>query len=183
MGGANGALPAVRRFAEATARLSGGTVSVAQHTRLFEMHSLTPADPVPGGLRQATYDELELATEWFGAFMADADEQAGRTAGSSPHEVFDEESMRKRIGRGQLWFWLDEHGERVHLTGVNPPSFGVARIGPVYSHPASGDAAGPARRSLRPRPGCCVTASRRVSSPTRRTRPRTRSTNGWVSRP
>jgi predicted GNAT family acetyltransferase len=24
---------------------------------------------------------------------------------------------------------------RVHLTGVNPPSFGVARVGPVYTPP------------------------------------------------
>ncbi|MCY7374290.1 MAG: hypothetical protein LH461_11440, partial [Spirochaetaceae bacterium] len=37
---------------------------------------------------------------------------------------------------GQLWFWVDEAGERVHLTGANPPSFGVARLGPVYTPPA-----------------------------------------------
>src|SRR3954447_22648107 len=136
VGGANGALPAVRRFADTTARLTGAAVSVSQHTRLFEMHALTPAAAVPGSLRQATYDDVDLATEWFGAFMADADEQAGRTRGSSPHEATDEASVRKRIDRGALWFWVDDHGERVHLTGVNVPSFGVARIGPVYTPPA-----------------------------------------------
>ena len=41
-----------------------------------------------------------------------------------------------RIEHGNYWFWLDEAGERVHLTGANPPAFGVARIGPVYTPPA-----------------------------------------------
>jgi predicted GNAT family acetyltransferase len=31
-----------------------------------------------------------------------------------------------------LWVWEDA-GRVVHLTGVNPPSAGVARIGPVYT--------------------------------------------------
>src|SRR3954469_4331036 len=136
VGGANGALPAVRLFADRTARLAGGTVEVSQHTRLFELHELTPVAEVPGGLRAATYDDLDVAVPWFAAFMADADEQAGRTRGSSPHEAIDEESVRRRIDRGQLWLWVDDAGERVHLTGVNPPAFGVARIGPVYTPPS-----------------------------------------------
>ena len=135
VGGANGALPAVRRFADRTAQLTGGTVEVSQHTRLFDLHELAPAAPVAGGLHQATYDDVGLATDWFGAFMADADDQAGRPRGTSPHEAVDEDSVRRRIDRGQLWFWRDQGGERVHLTGVNPPSFGVARIGPVYTPP------------------------------------------------
>jgi len=32
-------------------------------------------------------------------------------------------------------FWLNETGRRVHLTGANPPTFGVARIGPVHTPP------------------------------------------------
>ena len=135
-GGANGALPAVRRFADRIVQHTGGTVEVSQHTRLFDLHELKAADPVPGSLRQATYDDLDVAVPWFAAFMADADEQAGRTRGSSPHEAIDEESVRRRIDRGQLWLWVDDAGERVHLTGVNPPAFGVARIGPVYTPPA-----------------------------------------------
>ena len=45
----------------------------------------------------------------------------------------DAEAMLRRITAGRVWFWEDEHGERVHLTGVNPPSYGVARVGPVYT--------------------------------------------------
>ena len=129
----NGALPAVRECADETARLTGGRVEVATHTRLFELGQLVPAAPVPGRLRSATVDDLDLALEWFGAFMADADEQAGRVAGVSAHEIPTADDMLRRIEGGRVWFWLDEDGERVHLTAANPPSFGAARIGPVYT--------------------------------------------------
>jgi len=132
----NGALPAVRECAEETASLTGATVQVAQHTRLFELGDLVDPRPVAGRLRAATADDVDLALAWFEAFMADADEQAGRARGSSPHEVPSAEEMLQRIEAGRLWFWLDDHGERVHLTGANPPAFGAARIGPVYTPPA-----------------------------------------------
>lgn len=44
--------------------------------------------------------------------------------------------MLRKLRAGQLWFWVDEAEARVHLTGTNPPSFGVARLGPVYTPPA-----------------------------------------------
>ncbi|MDQ6640932.1 MAG: hypothetical protein M3Y66_00345 [Actinomycetota bacterium] len=78
VGGVNGALPAAELFARETARLVGGAVSVAQHTRLFELDILVSPVEVPGRLRIAIEDDLELATAWFTAFMDDADEQAGR---------------------------------------------------------------------------------------------------------
>ena len=95
-----------------------------------------PPAPVPGGLVVATEDDVELVMEWFAAFMGDADEQAGRPRGASAHEVPDRAEMLRRLQAGRLWFWVDETGQRVHLTGANPPSFGVARVGPVYTPPA-----------------------------------------------
>jgi hypothetical protein len=133
LGGVNGALPAARACADETARLTGGRVQVAQHTRLFELGELIVPRPVPGRLRAAAEADLDLAIEWFEAFMADADEQAGRTRGSSSHETPSADDMLRRIATGRVWFWLDAAGERVHLTGTNPPSFGAARIGPVYT--------------------------------------------------
>ncbi len=41
--------------------------------------------------------------------------------------------MLSRIEQGRVWFWEDVDGHRVHLTAANPPAFGVARIGPVYT--------------------------------------------------
>jgi len=132
----NGALPAVELCAAEMARLSGGRVEVSQHTRLHELGELAWPAPAPGSLQVATEDDVELVTEWFSAFMGDADEQAGRPRGSSAHDVPDRVEMLGRLQAGRVWFWVDEAGQRVHLTGANPPSFGVARVGPVYTPPA-----------------------------------------------
>ena len=45
------------------------------------------------------------------------------------------DDLARRIEGGTYWFWLDDAGERVHLTGANAPAFGVARVGPVYTPP------------------------------------------------
>ncbi|MET8907959.1 GNAT family N-acetyltransferase [Micromonospora sp. NPDC004551] len=131
----NGALPAVRRCAAEVTRLGGGRVEVAQHTRLHELDDLAEPARAPGALVTATGDDVDLVAEWFGAFMADADEQAGRPRGVSAHETPDRAELLRRIRDGRVWFWTDETGRRVHLTAANPPSFGVARIGPVYTPP------------------------------------------------
>ncbi|MER7333621.1 MULTISPECIES: GNAT family N-acetyltransferase [unclassified Micromonospora] len=132
----NGALPAVELSAAELTRLGGGRVQVSQHTRLHELGELAWPSPVPGGLVVATEDDVELVMKWFAAFMGDADEQAGRPRGTSAHEMPDRAEMLRRLQAGRLWFWVDETGEPVHLTGANPPSFGVARVGPVYTPPA-----------------------------------------------
>ncbi len=134
--GINGALPAVQVCATELARLQGGRVAVAQHLRLHELGELVRPAPVPGRLVAASERDLGLATTWFEAFMGDADEQAGRPRGVSAHGVPEPEEMLRRIRAGSLWFWVDDTGERVHLTGANPPAFGVARLGPVYTPPA-----------------------------------------------
>ncbi|SBT46570.1 GNAT family N-acetyltransferase [Micromonospora narathiwatensis] len=132
----NGALPAVELCATELTRIRGGRVEVGQHTRLHELGELVCPAPVPGRLELATEDDVDLVTEWFGAFMGDADEQAGRPRGTSAHEVPDRAELLRQLGAGSLWFWVDETGQPVHLTGVKPPSFGVARVGPVYTPPA-----------------------------------------------
>ncbi|MET8527148.1 GNAT family N-acetyltransferase [Micromonospora sp. NPDC005172] len=132
----NGAVPAVALCAAELTRLGGGRVQVNQHTRLHELGELACPAAMPGSLELAVEEDVELVMKWFSAFVGDADEQAGRRRGASAHEVPDRAELLRRLRAGQLWFWVDETGERVHLTGANPPSFGVARIGPVYTPPA-----------------------------------------------
>ena len=132
----NGALPAVELCAAEVTRLGGGRVEVSEYTRLHELGDLALPAPVPGRLQTATEDDVDLVTEWFGAFMGDADEQAGRLRGASAHEIPDRVDMLRKLRAGSIWFWVDETGQRVHLTAANPPSFGVARVGPVYTPPA-----------------------------------------------
>ncbi len=179
--GANGALPAVRTFADEAARLAGGRVLVDQHTRLFELADLVPpARPASGRLRAARLDEAELCLAWIEAFAADADEQAGRPAGSHHDLGEDLASVRRRIEVGRLWLWEDD-GEVVHLTGTNPPAFGVVRVGPVYTRAGTVGAGTPAPRWPRSPAGSSPPGGGPASSPTRPTRPRTPSTNGWAT--
>jgi GNAT superfamily N-acetyltransferase len=131
VGGANGALPAVRAFAEETARLTGGEVVVGMHTRLFELRSVRSPRRPAGTLRVATEADTDLALAWFDAFHADADEQAGRSDGHGAESVAPELVLR-RLRSGRLFFW-EVDGERVHMTGRNPASYGAARLGPVYT--------------------------------------------------
>ena len=133
LGGANGALPGADVLAAETARLAGVAMTVDKHTRLWEATSVTLA-PVPEGtLRRATEADSDLALDWFRRFHAEADEQAGREphADSGEHATID--SVLVRIHEGAVWLWELPGGEVAHLTGANPPSFGVARIGPVYT--------------------------------------------------
>jgi GNAT superfamily N-acetyltransferase len=133
MTAANGALPAVEVFCGEMAAHTGGTVRVGQHTRLFELGDLVEPEPVEGRLWPATLDELDLVVTWFAAFMADADEQAGREPGVSPHETPTPESLARRIEGGRVFVWEDLSGEPVHLTAASQPAYGVSRIGPVYT--------------------------------------------------
>ncbi len=133
MTAANGALPAVQVFCEEMAAHVGGEVRVGQHTRLFELGELVEPPPVEGRLRPAVVDEEPLITAWFDAFMVDADEQAGRTPGETPHETPGPEDMRRRIEGGRVFVWEDGSGQAVNVTAASQPSYGVSRIGPVYT--------------------------------------------------
>jgi predicted GNAT family acetyltransferase len=131
--GVNGALPAARVVADELARLGGSTVSVHEHVRLFELGDLVVPPSPPGRLRLATVDDAELALAWFRGFGAAAAEQAGRTEPHHGVEAFTLDDMLQRIEERVVWLWEDERGERVHLTATNPPAYGVARVGPVYT--------------------------------------------------
>jgi predicted GNAT family acetyltransferase len=132
-GGANGALPATRFFAEEVAALTGRTASIHEHIRLHELVELIEPRPVPGRIRVATAEDTEVVHRWFLAFAADAAEQAGRIGEHHTGEQVTLEDIVERIESGQVWLWEDEHGQTVHLTAHRPPSFGVARVGPVYT--------------------------------------------------
>ncbi|GAB3769017.1 GNAT superfamily N-acetyltransferase [Nocardioides ginsengisegetis] len=130
--GANGCLPATRVFADEVSRLTGGEAAIWEHTRLFELGELVEPAPVPGALRPATTADLDLCLAWFTAFAADAAEQAGRTVEDGVGEHVTQEDVLDRIEHHRVWLW-EVDGTVVHLTGANPPSFGVARVGPVYT--------------------------------------------------
>lgn len=126
----NGSQRPARLVADRLAVHSGGQVSVRERTRLFELGDLVFPKGIPGALRVAGPGDLDLVHRWRDEFLGEAEEQAGRPVQS--HDPHDPEETRRRIRDGQYWLWEDS-GQVVHLTGANPPSAGVARIGPVYT--------------------------------------------------
>lgn len=131
VGGVNGALPTVREFATASA--GGATIRTDVHTRLFELTELVPPRSVPGFLRSVEEADLDRVAPWLASFGQEAAEQAGRRVLQHQDRGDARRRALERIRRGLLWFWVDEHGTPVHLVGANPPAFGVARVGPVFT--------------------------------------------------
>src|SRR5207342_2419577 len=111
----------------------GKQARVGQHTRLFELADLVEPRPAAGGLRPARPAEQPLVASWYDAFMADADEQAGREPGDSPHESPTADEMSRRIESGRVFGWVDDKEQPVNVTAATAPAYGVSRIGPVYT--------------------------------------------------
>jgi len=134
--GVNGARPAVDDCAAELAALTGGEVREGVHTRLHRLREVVWPAPAAGALRPAGPGELDLVVSWFAAFGAAADEQAGRPPGAMHRATTDRAALERRIGQQEVWLWVEEDGTPVHLTALHPPSYGVARIAPVYTPPA-----------------------------------------------
>lgn len=133
LGGANGALPGAEVLARTTAELSGGEMVADKATRLWECTAArVPAAP-EGRLRRATEDDAELVLAWFTAFHEEADEQAGREPDPTSGEHNTLDAILVRIREGVEWLWELPDGTIAHLTGSGLPSYGVARIGPVFT--------------------------------------------------
>lgn len=131
--GCNGALPGAGAIAAETARLTGGEVVIDKHTRLWAASTVRPTPAPEGRLRPATAEDLDLALDWFRRFHDEADEQPGRTSSPDSGEHATTESILGRINDGVIWLWELPDGQVVHLSGENLPSFGVVRIGPVFT--------------------------------------------------
>ncbi|CAB4959706.1 unannotated protein [freshwater metagenome] len=133
LGGANGALPGAATLARETARLAGGEVITDKATRLWEATSVEVPPAPEGRLRQATEDDAELVLSWFEAFHAEADAQAGREPDPTSGEHNTLDSVLVRIREGVEWLWELPDGTVAHLSGAGLPSYGVSRIGPVFT--------------------------------------------------
>jgi predicted GNAT family acetyltransferase len=100
------------------------------HLRLFEARQVIwPARPA-GSLRQATKADEDVLVEFLRGFHRDAELQGGRKPDRA--WVPDLDSLRRATRNRAMWLWQVD-GVPAHLTAVNPPMFGAARIGPVYT--------------------------------------------------
>lgn len=133
LGGSNGALPGSRTLAEETARLGGGRVVVKQATRLWEAIEVDVPPAPAGRLRRATTDDADLVREWYAAFHAEADEQAGRSPDPHAGDHVTLASVLVRIHEGIEWLWELPDGELAHLSSASLAAYGVSRVGPVFT--------------------------------------------------
>lgn len=129
---ANGDLVPTRAFVDRVAERTGGAVTVARPSRLFELGTLVPPDDPPAGeARPVAPARVDLARRWFAGFAREADAQAGRPPRTSvPHHT--REQVAARVEAGQLWFW-EVDGEPVSMVGHVGPALGVARVAPVFT--------------------------------------------------
>jgi RimJ/RimL family protein N-acetyltransferase len=95
-------------------------------TRLYRLHDLEPPTK-DGAPRLAEPSDRDLVLDWSLAFSADARTPTRGVARAIEHRLH-------RRGGGYVLWCLD--GEPVSLAGMGRPSYGVARIGPVYTPPA-----------------------------------------------
>ncbi len=130
--GVNGALPAARICADELASHLEASVRVTMHSRLFRCDTVIPPARPRGDLRRAVAADEGLVVEWFTAFHAEADAQAGRVSPPGTAAQITPEDAVVRVAEGRMWLW-EVDGEVVHMTGVQPPSFGTVRVGPVFT--------------------------------------------------
>jgi len=119
-------LPGVAGDAAAAARFAGRwaeglkvPAEPGEGQRLYELRSLHAPD-VPGSLRAAESNDLELVVEWANGFERD-------TGSAIPTS----DVLSTRIDDRLIWLW-DDNGP-VSMAGYTVPIAGVSRIGHVYT--------------------------------------------------
>lgn len=123
--GVTGEVVAASAFAGTWAVASGARRAVERNMRMYRLQKLRPPS-VPGCAQLAGDNDIEVVTQWFAAFHAEA----------APHRPGEDvvEVAKRRLAVGQLSIWVDD-GKPVSLAGCSPPAGGVARVGPVYTPP------------------------------------------------
>lgn len=115
-------------FARSWAARTGASVHERMAQRLFALHGLTPPAGVPGTVRQAGVDDLELLAQWRQDF---ADEAAGglRGRGSAAEQI------RRGLAAGSVALLWEVAGQPVAWASSSAPLAGMSRIAPVYTLP------------------------------------------------
>jgi len=125
--GVNGPLGLAVPLAAIGASRTGSVASIVHATRLFRLAELTRPPHWPdGSARPAAVADEDLLTDWFTEFG----EETHGWLGTDPRG-----QVRHRTEAGGLMVWCDDSGRSVSVAGNTLPSWGTARIGPVYTPP------------------------------------------------
>jgi len=121
--GVNAEQATAAAFATAWSELTGASVHEARRSRLFRLGRLVPPAPFPPGVpRVAAAADHDLLGSWLVAFGDEINDVQ-----RNPAEV-----IADRVSYGGLTLW-EVDGMAVSLAGLNRPTAGVVRVGPVYT--------------------------------------------------
>ncbi len=132
--GASGTTESCEAFAQGWVGSAGGEARVLVRSRLFEVREVLAPTGVPGGLRAATDDDLDVVVAHLAGFQHDAEVQAGRDPGDRAYDDLDRDAALRRIRQGDLFLWVTDAGP-VSSVGGHVAVHGASRVGPVYTVP------------------------------------------------
>jgi uncharacterized protein len=112
-------------FAELWTRATGQPHKTAMNQRIYELSEVTPPASVPGHLRPARDDELDLLADWYYQFNIDCHLPA-----MTPVEA--REVATRALTNGALFLWEVE-GQVVSMAGRGRTSSHGISVGPVYT--------------------------------------------------
>ena len=115
----------VDAVAEEWARRTGGTARVGMRQRIYKLREVRDTPSVSGQLRVATDGDVELLTEWIGAF--------DREALAAPLAQPARATAERRIAAGEVYFWCDP--EPKTMAGAARPTKRAIAVNAVYTPP------------------------------------------------
>lgn len=125
LGGVGGLVDPARAFAAEWVAADGGTVTEVMGQGLYAVRAPAPPAGVPGRLRLACPDDVELAAAWAEGFVVEAGVHR-------PPDLPD--TIAARVGAGLLSLW-EVGGRAVSMAGDSEVVAGVARISWVWTPP------------------------------------------------
>ncbi len=113
-------------FARAWQKLHGIGFEVAMRQMVYELVEVRYPDRVPGSLRLATKDDLDLVGDWMYRFNNEANIEA-----DTPDQAL--VAAHSRIEEQTLYVW--ENGEAVSMAGISRPTRNGITLNAVYTPP------------------------------------------------
>ena len=125
--GASGPRENVEAVGTAWGRVTGGTTDEVLAGRLYRLGELIPPT-VPGRVRHATEDDVDLLVDWWMAFSDEAHPGPRDDAGVPA-------KIRRLFAVGDTVALWEVDGVPVSWAVASAPNGGMSRIGPVYTPP------------------------------------------------
>lgn len=123
----SGRKPLPEEFARVWTELTGSASHISMRERIYELRQVIPARPVPGDLRQATVEDVDIVAQWAVEFFAEAlpDESQADAR----------ESALRRLKLGEIVLW-EVDGRPVSMASKSRPMQTSISVNLVYTPPA-----------------------------------------------